>query len=275
MNKTPTLIIDANQPHQHYWKNLWQYRELFFFLAWRDITVRYKQTWLGITWVLAKPLVTMIVFTFVFHKLANLSTGETPYPAMVLSGMIAWQLFASVLGDSSVSIVNNANMISKIYFPRLIIPISTSMVGLVDFLITFIMLLALLLCYGLMPAWHIIVLPAFVMLTLMLAIGIGLWSAALNVKYRDFRFIIGFGIQLGLYISPVGYSINIIPQQWQFAYSLNPIVGIIEGFRWALLPTYSSPYWVSVWISACAALLFFSSGIWYFKKMEQNFADEI
>lgn len=275
MHKTPTLIIDANQPHHHYWKNLWQYRELFFFLAWRDITVRYKQTWLGVSWVLARPLVTMIIFTFVFNKLAKLSTVEIPYPAMVLAGMIAWQLFASVLGDASMSIVNNANMVAKVYFPRLIIPISTAMVGLVDFMITLLMLIIVLLCYGLIPSWHIITLPAFIIMTIMIGVGLGLWAAALNVKYRDFRFIVGFAIQLSLYFSPVGYSTSIIPPQWQLAYSLNPLVGIIEGFRWALFPTNTHTYWPSVWISICAAVLIFSSGIWYFRTMERSFADEI
>jgi lipopolysaccharide transport system permease protein len=230
------LVIEPGRTERWYWRDLWQYRELFRVLAWRDISVRYKQTVIGAVWALIRPFLTMVVFTIVFGKLAKLpSDGTAPYALMVFAGVLPWSFFATALADASNSLIGNANLISKVYFPRLVVPIAAVMVAFVDFLISFAILVALMIWYQFMPGWQILLLPAFAGIAFMASLGVGVWITALNVKYRDFRYVIPFIVQLGLYVSPVGFSSNIIPDQWRLMYSLNPMVGVIDGFRWCLL----------------------------------------
>jgi lipopolysaccharide transport system permease protein len=271
-----TLVIEPGRAELHYWRDLWRYRELFRVLAWRDISVRYKQTVIGAAWALIRPFLTMVVFTVIFGKLANLpSDGTAPYSLMVFAGMLPWSFFATAVGDASNSLLGNANLISKVYFPRLIVPIAAVMVAFVDFLISFAILAALMVWYQFMPGWQILLLPAFVSVAIITSFGIGVWITALNVKYRDFRYIVPFIVQLGLYVSPVGFSSNIIPQQWRLAYSLNPMVGVIDGFRWCILGAESQLYWPGFWLSLIVAGFFLWLGIRRFRKMEKSFADLI
>ncbi|HRI57484.1 MAG TPA: ABC transporter permease [Anaerolineae bacterium] len=269
------LVIRPNQGFAHYWRDLWQYRELFYFLAWRDIAVRYKQTVIGIAWSVIRPVLTMIVFTFVFGQLAGLPSGDAPYPIMVYAALLPWQLFANSLTESSSSLVNNAAMISKVYFPRLAIPTSAVAVAFVDFLISFVVLLVLMLGYQFWPTWRMLTLPLFTLLALILALGGGLWMAALNVKYRDFRYIVPFLVQFGMYLSPVGFSSEIVPDNLRFLYSLNPMVGVIDGFRWAILGGDLTLLWSGFLISVAMTFVLFISGLRYFRRTERTFADVI
>lgn len=269
------LIIEAGRTESQYWKDLWRYRELFYFLAWRDILVRYKQTFIGIAWALIRPFLTMVVFTIVFGQLAKLPSQGAPYPILVFAAMLPWQFFANALSECSNSLISNANLISKVYFPRLIIPTSAVVVSFVDFMISGIILLGLMAWYNFVPSWRILTLPLFILIASAAAMGAGLWLAALNVKYRDFRYIVPFIVQFGLYISPVGFSSNIIPEKWRLLYSLNPMVGVIDGFRWAILGSQTKLYWPEFILSLAFVLLLFVSGIWYFRKMERYFADVI
>ena len=269
------LIIEAGRTERHYWKDIWHYRELFYFLAWRDILVRYKQTTVGVLWALLRPF-PMIVFTIVFSKLAKLpSEGNAPYPVMVFAAMLPWQFFANSLSEASNSLVGNANLISKIYFPRLIIPASSVITSFVDFLISGIILIGLMLWYQFMPGWRIITLPLFIGIAFAASMGMGLWLTALNVKYRDFRYIVPFIVQFGLYISPVGFSSSIVPEKWRLLYSLNPMVGVIDGFRWAILGQESAIYLPGFIISMIIVGVFLVTGILYFRKTEKTFADVI
>jgi lipopolysaccharide transport system permease protein len=234
--KTEELIIEAGRTERQYWQDIWRYRELFYFLAWRDILVRYKQTAIGIAWALIRPFLTMVVFTVVFGKLAKLDTaGGPPYPILVFSAMLPWQFFSSALSECSNSLIGNANLISKVYFPRLVVPASAVIVSFVDFMISGMILLALMAWYNFVPSWRILTLPLFIAIAFAASMGAGLWLAALNVKYRDFRYVVPFMVQFGLYISPVGFSSSIVPEKWRLLYSLNPMVGVIDGFRWAIL----------------------------------------
>jgi lipopolysaccharide transport system permease protein len=269
------LVIEAGRTEKQYWKDLWRYRELFYFLAWRDILVRYKQTAIGITWALIRPFLTMIVFTVVFGQLAKLPDQGVPYPILVFAGMLPWQFFSNALGECSNSLVGNANLISKVYFPRLIVPTSAVIVSFVDFLISGMILLGLMAYYNFVPDWRILTLPIFTLIAFAASMGVGLWLAALTVQYRDFRFVVPFIIQFGLYISPVGFSSSIVPDQWRILYSINPIVGVIDGFRWAILRGASSLYLPGFILSLVLVLLSLWSGIWYFRKMERTFADVI
>jgi lipopolysaccharide transport system permease protein len=271
----PELIIEAGRTEKQYWKDLWRYRELFYFLAWRDILVRYKQTAIGIAWALIRPFLTMVVFTVVFGQLAKLPSQGAPYPILVFSAMLPWQFFANSLSECSNSLISNANLISKVYFPRLVVPTSAVVVSFVDFLISGMILLGLMAWYNFVPTWRILTLPLFIAIAFAAATGAGLWLASLNVQYRDFRFIVPFIVQFGLYISPVGFSSNIVPEQWRFLYSLNPIVGVIDGFRWAILGGESKLYLPGFFLSLGLVLLLLISGIWYFRKMERTFADVI
>jgi lipopolysaccharide transport system permease protein len=276
LRRDHTLVIEPGRAELHYWRDLWRYRELFRVLAWRDISVRYKQTVIGAAWALIRPFLTMVVFTVIFSKLANLpSDGTAPYSLMVFAGMLPWSFFATAVGDASNSLLGNANLISKIYFPRLIVPIAAVMVAFVDFLISFAILAALMVWYQFMPGWQILLLPAFMSVAFIVSFGIGVWITALNVKYRDFRYIVPFIVQLGLYVSPVGFSSNIIPQQWRLVYSLNPMVGVIDGFRWCILGAESQLYWPGFWLSLIVAGFFLWLGIRRFRKMEKSFADLI
>lgn len=271
----PELIIEAGRAERQYWKDLWRYRELFYFLAWRDILVRYKQTVIGIAWALIRPFLTMVVFTVVFGNLAKLPSEGVPYPILVFSAMLPWQFFASSLSDCSNSLISNANLISKVYFPRLIVPTSAVVVAFVDFLVSGMILLGLMAWYNFVPSWRIITLPIFIAIAFAASMGVGLWLASLNVKYRDFRYIVPFIVQFGLYISPVGFSSSIVPEQWRLLYSLNPMVGVIDGFRWAILGGDSRLYMPGFTLSMILVGLLFVSGIWFFRKTERTFADVI
>ena len=271
-----TIIIEAGRHERNYWLDLWRYRELFRVLAWRDLAVRYKQTVIGAAWAVIRPFLTMIVFTFVFGRIAKLpSDGGAPYPLMVFAGMLPWTFFSSGLSEASNSLINNANLISKVYFPRLIVPTATVVVAFVDFLITFSILLVLMLWYQYPPGWRMLVLPAFILLAFFASMGPALWITALNVKYRDFRYVIPFIVQFGLYISPVGFSSNVIPEKWRLLFSLNPMVGVIDGFRWCILGGQSPLYLPGLVASLGVTTFFLWYGIRRFRKMEQSFADLI
>ena len=270
------LILEAGRSEQHYWRDLWRYRELFYILAWRDLAVRYKQTVIGVAWALIRPLLTMIVFTIVFGKIAKLpAPGDVPYALLVFAAMLPWQFFSAGLSESSGSLIANANLISKVYFPRLIVPAASVITSFVDFLVSFVILLALMAWYRYWPDWRIFALPLYILLAFGAVIGMGVWLCALNVKYRDFRYIVPFVVQMGLYISPVGFSSAIVPEQWRLLYSLNPMVGVIEGFRWALLRGSTPLDLPALVISVITVALVLASGLWYFRKTEKNFVDVI
>jgi lipopolysaccharide transport system permease protein len=271
----PELIIEAGRTGRQYWQDLWRYRELFYFLAWRDILVRYKQTVIGLAWALLRPFLTMIVFTIVFGTLAKLPSEGVPYPILVFAGMLPWQFFANALSESSNSLITNSNLLSKVYFPRLIIPTSAVIVSFVDFLISGFILLGLMAWFNFVPSWRILTLPFFVLIAFFAAMGAGLWLSALNVQYRDFRYIVPFIVQFGLYISPVGFSSAIVPDQWRLLYSLNPMVGVIDGFRWAILGQDIELFTPGFAISVGLVGLILISGIFYFRGMERRFADVI
>jgi lipopolysaccharide transport system permease protein len=274
VNDEQVVVIEAGKAGRQYWRDLWRYRELFYFLALRDIAVRYKQTVLGVAWSLVRPLATMIVFTLVFGTVAKLPSHGAPYAVFVFAALLPWQFFSSALQESSNSLINNSNMISKVYFPRLVIPVSAVIVSLVDFVIAFAVLLVFLWWYRVVPDWRILTLPGFVLLVFAITAGAGLWFSALNVEYRDFRYIVPFVVQLGIFVSPVGFSSAIVPQQWELIYALNPMVGVIDGFRWAIIPGQPIS-WLAVMFSVVLAVALFTSGIWYFRKMERHFADVI
>ncbi|MCX7747196.1 MAG: ABC transporter permease [Clostridia bacterium] len=270
-----TLVIEAGKTEKQYFKDIWKYRELFFFLAWKDILVRYKQTVIGVLWAVIRPVLTMVVFTIVFGGLAKLPSGGVPYPILVYSAMLPWQFFANALSESSNSLIGNANMISKVYFPRIVIPTSSVITSFVDFLISFVILAALMAFYGFVPDWRMVLLPVFVIIGFLASLGSGLFLAALNVKYRDFRYIVPFIVQFGLYISPVGFSSSIVPDKWRLLYSINPMVGVIDGFRWSILGDELALYVPGFIISLILVVVIFIFGLWYFRKAERTFADVI
>ena len=270
------LWIEAGRTEKNYWRDLWRYRELFYFLAWRDILVRYKQTVIGVAWALIRPFLTMLIFTFVFNRVAKLSApGAVPYALLVFAAMLPWQFFATALGESSNSLIGNANLISKVYFPRLIVPAGSVITSFVDFLIMLGLMAGMMVWYGFAPDWRLLTLPLFIAMAFGAALGAGLWLCALNVKYRDFRYIVPFIVQFGLYVSPVGFSSSVVPERWRMLYDLNPMVGVIDGFRWAMLggesPLRSSTLLISTLIITALCL----SGIWYFRQVEKTFADII
>lgn len=269
------IVIEAGRTERQYWKDLWNYRELFYFLSWRDFLVRYKQTVIGIAWAVLRPFLTMVVLTVVFGKIAKLPANGIPYPILVFTAILPWQFFANALSESSNSLINNTNLISKIYFPRMVIPASSVIVSFIDFLISAIILVGLMMWYDYWPSWRVLWLPLLIGLALAAALGAGLLISALNVKYRDFRYIVPFMVQFGLYISPVGFSSSIIPENWRLVYSLNPMVGVIEGFRWALLGENSEIYLPGFCLSISIVLLLLVIGTVYFRRMEKTFADII
>ena len=269
------LVIVAGRTERQYWKDIWHYRELFFFLVWRDILVRYKQTTIGIAWALIRPVLTMVVLTVVFGKLAKLPSEGAPYPIFVFAATLPWQFFANALSEGSNSLLANTELISKIYFPRLIIPTSSAIVSFVDFLLSFAILVVLMFWYGVVPTWRLIMLPLFTLVAFASAVGAGLWFAAINVKYRDVRYIVPFIVQFGLYASPVGFSSSVVPGKWRFLYSLNPMVGIIDGFRWAILGRGAVIYWPGFVVSIGLVITLLISSILYFRKTERTFADFI
>lgn len=270
-----TLIIEAGRTEGQYWRDLWRYRELFFFLAWRDMLVRYKQTVVGISWSLIRPLLTMAVLTVVFGKFGKMPSGGVPYPLLVFCGMLPWLFFSTAMTESGNSLVMNSNMISKVYFPRLTIAASSVMTSLVDFLISGIFLVILMFWYRAVPPTSIVFLPFFVLLTFAASLGAGLWIAALMVKYRDFRFIVPFIVQFGLYVSPVGFQSGVVPDKYRLLFALNPIVGIIDGFRQCLLGAAIRFYWQEVAIASATTTIILISGVWYFRRTERTFADVI
>ncbi len=270
------IIIEPGRAERHYWRDVWRYRELFQVLAWRDLSVRYKQTVIGVSWALVRPILTMLVFTTIFGRIAKLpSDGTAPYALMVFAGMLPWTFFSTGLAEASNSLINNANLISKVYFPRLLVPAATIAVAFVDFLISFCILILLMIWYHYPPGWQIVALPAFIVLGFFASLGPSLWITALNVKYRDFRYVIPFILQFGLYISPVGFSSAVVPQQWRLLYSLNPTVGMIDGFRWCILNGQSPLYLPGLALSLCVTAFFLWLGISRFRKMEKSFADLI
>ena len=275
-NKQPTeIIIEAGRTEKQYWKDLWGYRELFFFLAWRDILVRYKQTIIGILWALLRPLLTMVVLTVVFGKWAKMPSGGVPYPILVFAAMLPWQLFSNSFAGASNSLIINSNLISKIYFPRLIIPTSAVVVSLVDFFISAAILFGLMVWYDFWPTWRLISLPLLILIAVAASLGSGLLISALNVKYRDFRYIVPFIVQFGLYISPVGFSSAVVPEKWRLLYSLNPMVGVIDGFRWAILGKEGMIYAPGFSLSIGLVLVLLFGGLKYFRNTERSFADII
>ena len=267
-------VIVADQPARQYWRDLWDYRELFLILAWRDIAVRYKQTVVGLAWALLRPLLTMIIFSVIFGRVAKLPSDGVPYPLFVFAAMLPWQFFANSLSEASNSLVSNERLITKVYFPRMIVPASSVIVSMMDFLVSFLILLAMFAYYQFVPSWRLLALPALLGLTFLAALGPGLLITALNVQYRDFRYVIPFIVQFGLYVSPVGFSSAVVPEKWRLLYSLNPMVGVIDTFRWAIcgVGTVSVP---NVAVSLAVTVLLLWAGIRYFRRMEQSFADVI
>lgn len=272
----PVLVLEPGRADKHYWMDLWRFRELFIILAWRDLSVRYKQTIIGVLWAVIRPFLTMVVFTAVFGGLAGLpSEGDAPYALMVFAGLLPWTLFANSLSEASNSLVYNANLISKVYFPRLIVPSAAMVTALVDFLISLAILAGLMVFYRYAPGPQILLLPVFTLLALLAALGPSLWMTALNVKYRDFRYTIPFIVQFGLYVSPVGFSSQAIPERWRALYGLNPMVGVIEGFRWCILGGEAPLFGTSFIVSLVVVAFFLWFGISQFRKMEKSFADLI
>jgi lipopolysaccharide transport system permease protein len=272
---TPHLVIEAGRVNSRYWRDIWEYRELFAFLAWRDVLVRYKQTVIGILWAVLRPFLTMVVFVVVFHNLGKFPSEGIPYPILVYAAMLPWQFFSTALSESSNSLIGNANLISKVYFPRLIIPASSVVTSLVDLLVAFLVLGLLMAWYDFWPDWRLVTLPLFILLAFAAAMGSGLLLTALNAQYRDFRYVVPFIVQMGLYISPVGFTSAIIPDQWRLVYSINPMVGVIDGFRWALLRGTTSIYLPGLALSVVLTLLLLVIGIVYFRRTEKIFADVI
>lgn len=275
MSDRKIIIINNGASVKNYWQDLWHHKEMLFFLAWRDILIRYKQTVIGASWVLIRPLLTMLVFTVVFGRIAKLPADGIPYPLLVFTGLLPWYFFSNALSDCSNSLVSNSHLLSKVYFPRLIVPASTLLVSMVDFAISSCLLLLLMVWYGFVPDWRIVFLPVFTLFTAIVAFGLGLWFAALNVRYRDFRHLVPFFLQLGVYVSPVGYATSLIPEKWRALYYLNPMVGIIDGFRWSILGAESNIYWMGVLFSALLSTLVLILGLRYFRESEASFADVI
>jgi len=270
------FLIEAGRTEKQYWRDLWRYRELFAFLAWRDIAVRYKQTIFGVLWALVQPLATAVVFTIIFSKVAGMKAPEgIPYPLLVLVGTLSWTFFATALSNCSNSLVGSSNLLTKVYFPRLVVPVSSIVVAFVDFFITFVILCAMMAYFQFVPSWRIVFLPAFLAIAFGAAMGLGLWLASLNVEYRDFRFVLPFIVQFGFYVSPVGFSSSNIPEEWRLLYSLNPMATVIDGFRWSVLGIDGELYWQGLVGSLVIVGTLLASGIWYFRRMERTFADVI
>ena len=270
------LLIEPGRTEKNYWGDLWRYRELFYILAWRDISVRYKQTAIGVAWAILRPLLAMVIFTVVFGRIAKMPSNGIPYPILVFAAMLPWQFFANALSEASNSLVGNTNLISKVYFPRLIIPAGAIITSLVDLLISAALLGILMVWFRFMPDWRLLTLPFFTLLAFLAALGPGLLLTALNVKFRDFRYVVPFIVQFGLFISPVGFSTDVIPEQWRLVYSLNPLVGVIDGFRWAICRGGTGEFYLPGFALSLAIIVFFLwLGVSYFPKTEKGFADVI
>jgi lipopolysaccharide transport system permease protein len=270
------LVLEPGRADRHYWRDLWNYRELFLILAWRDLAVRYKQTTIGVAWAVIRPAITVAIFTIVFSRVANLpSDGRAPYALLVFSAMIAWTLVSSILGDASASLVNNASLIGKVYFPRLIVPAATMVVALADAAVTLALFAATLPFFGFLPDWRVLLLPLFVAWALAVALGPALLLAALNVRFRDFRYVIPFVVQLGIYISPIGYSSTRVPAEWRWVYGLNPVAGVVDGFRWSLLAGETPLHAPSLAAGAVTTVVLLAWGVHYFRATERTFADVV
>jgi len=269
------FVIEAGRTERQYWRDLWRYRELFYFLAWRDFLVRYKQTVVGVTWSLIRPLLTLLILTVVFGKIGKMPAAGVPYALLVFCGMLPWQFFSIALSESGNSLVTNANLVSKVYFPRLAVPASSVIASFVDFLISGVFLFILMAWYRFLPPSNIVFLPFFIVFAFAASFGAGLWIAALMVKYRDFRFIVPFVVQFGLYVSPVGFLSVVVPERWRLLYSLNPMVGVIDGFRWCLLGGEHTLYLPGLFLSLAVAIVLMLDGIRYFRTTERVMADVI
>ena len=269
------LVIEPGRSEKNYWSDLWRYRELFYILAWRDISVRYKQTVIGVAWAVLRPFLAMVIFVIVFGRIAKMPSNGIPYPILVFAAMLPWQFFATSLSEASTSLVVNTNLVSKVYFPRMIIPAGAVITSLVDLLVSAGLLGVLMIWFRFMPDWRLLTLPLFTLMALLAALGPGLLLTALTVKYRDFRYVIPFVVQFGLFISPVGFSTDVIPANWRLLYSLNPVVGVIDGFRWAICRGESHIYLPGFFLSLLVIFSFLWIGIWYFRKTEKGFADVI
>lgn len=268
------LIIEAGAFEKNYWKDLWRYRELFYILSWRDLKVRYKQTAIGAAWSVIRPVLTTIILTVVFSRVAKFQApGAVPYALMVFVGMLPWQFFANSLSEASNSLIGNAHLITKVYFPRMIIPASSVITSLVDLGISMVLLVVMFFIYRYVPHITILLLPFFILIALIASFGVGLYVTSLNVKYRDFRYIIPFIVQFGMYVTPIGFPSSAVPEQWRLLYSINPMVGVVDGFRWCVLG--QTLYMPGFLISIAISLLFLWLGIWYFRKTEKSFADNI
>ena len=271
---TPPLIIEAGRTERHYWRDLWHYRELLGFLAWRDVKVRYKQAVLGAAWAVVQPAVQTFLLTFVFSKLAKMPGGDVPYPLLVLAGLLPWQLFSGAFSGAGSSLVSNAHLISKVYFPRLIVPLSAVAVALIDMLILLIIAMPYAMIVGINPTWRLLFLPLFIIGTMLVALGAGLWVTALTVKYRDFRFITPFLLQIGVFVTPVGFRTDFLPN-WRDWLALNPLTSMVEGFRWCLLGGRTEFYERGLFLSLSVTAFMLIGGLWYFRKTERQFADVI
>ncbi len=268
------LVIEAGRTERHYWRDLWRYRELLGFLAWRDIKVRYKQAVLGVAWAVVQPAMQTILLTFVFGKLAKMPGGDIPYPLLVLAGLLPWQLFSGAFSGAGNSLVSNSHLISKIYFPRLIVPLSAVAVALIDMLILLVIAVPYASIEGVNPTWRLLFLPLFILGTMLVALGAGLWITALTVKYRDFRFIAPFILQIGMFVTPVGYRTDFLPN-WRDWLALNPLTSMVEGFRWCLLGGRTEFYQQGLFLSLAVTTILVVTGLWYFRKTERQFADVI
>jgi len=268
------LIIEAGRTERHYWSDLWRYRELLGFLAWRDVKVRYKQAVLGVAWAVLQPAVETVLLTFVFRNLAKMPGGDVPYPLLVLAGLLPWQLFSGAFSGAGGSLVSNAHLISKVYFPRLLVPLSAIAVALIDMLILLVIAMPYAMTQGIYPTWHLLLLPVFAFGTMLVALGAGLWITALTVKYRDFRFISPFILRIGLFVTPVGFRTDFLPN-WRDWLALNPLTSMVEGFRWCLLGGRTDFYERGLWLSLAVTFIMLVTGLWYFRKTERQFADVI
>lgn len=275
MQSSREIIIEPHRNVSNYWRDLWRYRELFYFMAWRDILLRYKNMTIGFAWAILRPLLTMLILTLVFNKFAKLPSYDIPYPILVYTALLPWQFFASAFADAGNSLVNKESIINKIYFPRLIVPTSSVVVSFVDFMAALTILALLLAWYRYLPGWHILALPLFMGMVFMMALGAGLWMSALSVKYKDFRYIIPFTVQIGLYLSPIGYDSSLVPDEWRTWYALNPMVGIIEGFRWAVLGRISGNIIQDMGLSIIIMALITLSGLVYFRRIERSLSELI
>lgn len=275
MNEVQELIIESGRTERQYWRDLWRYRELFYFLAWRDILVRYKQTVIGVAWSFVRPILTMLIFTFLFKRVAKVPEDGVPYQLTAFVGILAWNFFAAALQDSGNSLISNANLVSKVYFPRLVVPAATVITSFVDFLIAASLMGVMMMWFGFAPSSRIILLPFFLALAMAAAIGCGLWVSALMVKFRDVRFIVPFVVQFGLYVSPVGFKTSMVPEEYRLLFSLNPVTGVIDGFRWCILGASNPIDPTGMALSVGMIVMLLISGVWYFRKTERSFADVI